>query len=315
MKRTISLLLSLALCLSLCACGGTASSDRTDGPGISVKGVFLLEPSAELDLSKDRLDEVQRYLLCVYDIENRDDSNRELSSAADSVTITFNGSNSYKQFDSSVSTALGSFLENCGYPVSTQLGTLWGGSEPVRMVAAFTINKNDVKEDCSAAIQFALSGDLKADADITGADIQVIGLFDGIFAVEDDPNAYQVFRSVKNRAQICKTALEAASQANHNKQTDARDLQLNTCSLVFSEGAAWGVSCGMVGGDYILSDQLPTFRLDSVALYDADLADKLSTTSSAIQTMTTQLASSAPDYDAVNAAQRQAHNTLIDILG
>lgn len=71
----------------------------------------------------------------------------------------------------------------------------------------------------------------------------------------------------------------------------------------------------MVGGDYILSDQLPTFRLDSVALYDADLADKLSTTSSAIQTMTTQLASSAPDYDAVNAAQRQAHNTLIDILG
>ena len=317
MKRTISLLLTLALCLSLCACGGgSAPPDVENGTSISVKGTFLLEPSDELDLSNDGLDPVQRYLLCVYDVENAGDSNQELSPFDDSVTITFNGSNAYDQFSPIDDTALRRFLANCGYPRSTQIDTLWGGSEPVRMIAAFAINKNDLKDDCSAVIDFDLSDNLKASVPIAGTDIQTIGLFDNIFAVEDDPDAYQIFHSVKIRADICKAALGKASDADRANNTALRNTYLAICGVMFDEDATWGVSCCSSAGDggFVSSEQLPVFRTDIVALYDTDLADKITTVSGDIQTIQTQLDSSSPDYDAVNTANLQAYDTLSEII-
>ena len=313
MKRMLALLMTAAMTLALCACGSgeapTATTPEED-PAIEVKGCFLLEPSDELDLSADGLASVQRYFLVVYDVENDNDANEELSTFGESVTVTFNDANTYEQLYTSDGNVLKAFRANCGYAVSTGYGTLWGGSDPVRMVAAFAINGNDVKEDCTAEIVFELSDNLSAKAAIAAEDIQTIHWLDGIFAVESDPNAYQIAHSVANRAQICKNAMEAASLANKNGNVQVRDAQLALCATIFSEEAAWGVSCG---GASVGSD-LPVFNVESVRSYYPEIADQIITISESIEVMMTELEATSPNYDNVNTAQRTAYNTLGEVL-
>ena len=94
MKRITALLLALVMCFALCACGGTGEAKQDS---IDLKGAFLLNPADGLDLSLDELDAVQRYFLVVFDVTNNSDVNEELSTFADSITLTMNGSNTYEQ--------------------------------------------------------------------------------------------------------------------------------------------------------------------------------------------------------------------------
>lgn len=203
MKRITALLLSLTMVLSLCACGGESNEVDSSKAKIDVKGTFLLEPSDELDFSDEGLDPVQRYLIVIYDIDNsKNDSNLELSLFDHAIKITLNGTNSYTQSDG-CGKAMNAFVENSGYYTSRDYGTLWGGSDPVRMIAPFAINKNDIKEDWSAKISFDLASSLSTTVDIAGTDIQTIGLFDEVFSVEDDPDTYQLIHSIKRRVETC----------------------------------------------------------------------------------------------------------------
>lgn len=255
-------------------------------------------------------DKVRLWVRAEDDVVNNSDRNEELSGFADSITLTMNNTNSYEQLFSSEGMVLKSFRENCGYSVSTSYGTLWGGSEAIRMIAAFAVNKNDIKDDCIAEIDFQLSDNIKGNATITMADIQTINLLDGVFVVEDDPEMYQVAHSIKNRAQICKTALETASQAEHNGDTLIRNTQLAVCGTLFSENTTWGVSCGGT----IVSEDLPVFQMESVSRYWPEVVDKITTVSECIETMISELEMENPNYDSVNHAQRLAYNTLTEII-
>lgn len=314
MKKRLSLILLFTMFTFLCACGNssntTSSHELNETSSIEVKGLFFLDPAEELDLSTEGLDPAQRYLLLVYDVVNNSDRNEELSGFADSITLTMNNTNSYEQLFSSEGMVLKSFRENCGYSVSTSYGTLWGGSGSVRMIAAFAVNGNDIKDDCMVDIDFQLSDNIKSNATITAADIQTINLLDDVFAVEDDPEMYQVAHSIKNRAQICKTALETASQAEHNGDTLIRNTQLAVCGTLFSEDTTWGVSCGSA----IVSEDLPVFQKESVSRYWPEIVDKITTVSECIETMISELEMENPNYDSVNYAQRLAYNTLTEII-
>jgi len=314
MKKTLLMLLIFTMFMFLCACG---NSNDTESAGVSnensiieLKGTFLLEPAEELDLSEEGLDPAQRYLLLVYDVANNSDRNEELSHRNDSITLTMNNTNSYKQLSSGSGRALKSFQENCGYAVSTDYGTLWGGSGSVRMIAAFAINGNDIKEDCMAMVQFELSDNLHKSVELMATDIQTIHWFDDVFSVEDNSDAYQVAHSIKNRVQICKTALETASQAERNGDTYTRDVNLALCGTIFSEDTLWGVSCA----GYDVSSDLPVFRADSIQTYFPELTAKIETVASSIKTMMEELEKDTPDYDSVNTAQRLAYNTLNEII-
>lgn len=324
MKKALSLILAFLMCLSLCACGSSGDSTAPKAengssvevpqtektPAIDVKGYFLLEPSDELDWSDEGLADVQRYFLVVFDVENKNAANEELSSFGDSITATFNGANTYEQLYTNDGNVLETFRKNCGYAISTSYGTLWGSSDPVRMVAAFAINGNDVKGECTAEIAFELSDNLKAKTSITAEDIKTIHWLDGIFSVESDPDAYQITRSVVNRAQICKTALEVASQANKNKDVQLRNTQLALCGTIFSEKSAWGVSCSAT----TVTSEMPTFNIESVRKYNPDVAEQIATITESINVMVTELEKSSPNYDSVNTAQRTAYNTLGDVI-
>ena len=303
MKRITALLLALVMCFALCACGGTGESKQDS---IDLKGAFLLNPADELALSLDGLDAVQRYFLVVFDVTNNSDANEEISARSDSIELTMNKNNTYAQVYYKSGTRLQSFLENCGYVVSTDYGTLWGGSETVRMCAAFAINGNDIKDDCTAELNFQLSDGIKASFDLNGDDIQTIDLFDGIFAVEENADAYQLTHSIKVRAQLCKTSLETASQAEHNGNTDLRVIQLALCGTLFSEETTWGVSCDGL----TMSDELPKLSLETIRLTSPDVADEIETVNSNIAIMIEELDKDSPDYDAVNTAQRAAYDML-----
>ena len=74
MKKRAAIFLLFAMLL-LSACGGGTDSNASKTQ-IDVKGVFLLEPSDQLNLSAEGLDTVQRYLFAVYDVDNNgNDSN------------------------------------------------------------------------------------------------------------------------------------------------------------------------------------------------------------------------------------------------
>ena len=289
--------------LLLSACGGGTDSNASKTQ-IDVKGVFLLEPSDQLNLSAEGLDTVQRYLFAVYDVDNSgNDSNVELSDFSDAVEVTLNDTNTYEQC--SGSTLIRNFIDNSGYTTPGECGTLWGGSEPVRMISAFAVNQNDMKDGCTAKLNFNLSlnAQLRYTAEVAGTDIQTIAWPDGVFAVED--------HSVKIRAQICKNSLEAASRAEQNRDTGTRDLNLTICKSVLEDNL-WGVSCV---ADNSVTTELPVFSLATIQGCEPELAGQVSTVRDAVETMRSELAKSSPDYDAVNSAQRTAYSTLNAMLG
>lgn len=110
-KRAAIFLLFAMLLLSACGGGTDSNAGKTQ---IDVKGVFLLEPSDQLNLSAEGLDTVQRYLFAVYDVDNSgNDSNVEVSGFSDAVEVTLNDTNTYEQC--SGSTLIRNFIDNSGY--------------------------------------------------------------------------------------------------------------------------------------------------------------------------------------------------------
>ena len=178
---------------------------------------------------------------------------------------------------------------------------------------AFAVNQNDMKDGCTAKLNFNLSlnAQLQYTAEVAGTDIQTIAWPDGVFAVEDDPDAWQLVHSVKIRAQICKSSLEAASRAEQNRDTGTRDLNLTICKSVLEDNL-WGVSCV---ADNSVTTELPVFSLATIQGCEPELAGQVSTVRDAVETMRSELAKSSPDYDAVNSAQRTAYSTLNAMLG
>ncbi len=111
MKKSAAIFLLFAMLL-LSACGGGTDSNASKTQ-IDVKGVFLLEPSDQLNLSAEGLDTVQRYLFAVYDVDNSgNDSNVEVSGFSDAVEVTLNDTNTYEQC--SGSTLIRNFIDNSG---------------------------------------------------------------------------------------------------------------------------------------------------------------------------------------------------------
>lgn len=121
MKKSAAIFLLFAMLL-LSACGGGTDSNASKTQ-IDVKGVFLLEPSDQLNLSAEGLDTVQRYLFAVYDVDNSgNDSNVEVSGFSDAVEVTLNDTNTYEQC--SGSTLIRNFIDNSGYTTPGECGTL-----------------------------------------------------------------------------------------------------------------------------------------------------------------------------------------------
>lgn len=283
------------------------NNDKSESIGtIKLQGAFLLEPDEELDLSPDKLDPLQRYLLIVYDVTNNSTENIELSPFENSISITFNETNTYEQLSKFSGSILSSFLKNCGYTLSTNNVTLWGGSATIRMVAAFAINKNDITEDCTALMDFDLSysSNFKYGAKISRSYIQTIHWFDDIFVVEEDPDAYQIAHSTKVRVETCQKVLKYGIDRCNVGDFSTMESSLVACQAMWLPLGIGGVSCGE---PFVLTSDLPVFNIESVRQFYPEVAAQVEILTECLNTISDQLDPEHMDQERVDVLNTAVH--------
>lgn len=273
MKKILGVLaVFVIILLGLSACDSSGESDDT---AIDVKGCFFLEPGDELKtagIDDENLQNGEKYFFVVYDVINDSDKNIEISGFDDAVTVNFNGTNEYTQTSGFYDTPmLCEFLDYCGYQRSEEVEKMLGGSEPIRMIAPFIINEKDMKEDVTAEIDFSLSDELTAEKKITSEDIQTISLFDEVFKVEDDYEAYQIAQSVPRRAVLAKEYLDCAILSAGEGNVAEVNLLMLQMKHIFSTEFPLGVSVGK----YTVSKKLPIFDINAVKEVHPDIADEV----------------------------------------
>ena len=287
MRKALVLMLIASVILSLSACGGIDDSDagQEAKSELSIRGSFVLEPSEGLNMSGEGLSDMERYFFVVYDLENSSTENKELSGFNNSISITFNNTNTYESKYPNDGELLKSFIDNCGYKTSIRYGTLFGGTDPVRMIVAFAVNKNDISADCTAEIHFNLADNLSATSTIRGTDIMTINEFDGIFVVEDDPDTYQLSRSMKVRSEVVLSLINSMVSNYQEKDFDVATLALVSASTVVDPETKYGISCAFVNGQFNASQDLPVFNLESICTSLPEISDSIRALVSSVNTI------------------------------
>ena len=128
-----------------------------------------------------------------------------------------------------------------------------------------------MKEDVTAEIDFSLSDELTAEKEFTSEDIQTISLFDEVFKVEDDYEAYQIAQSVPRRAVLAKEYLDCAIMSAGEGNVAEVNLLMLQMKYIFSTEFPLGVSVGK----YTASKKLPIFDINAVKAVHPDIADEV----------------------------------------
>ena len=311
MKKILGVLAVLVvILLGLSACG---SSGESDDIAIDVKGCFFLEPGDELKtagIDDENLQNGEKYFFVVYDVINDSDKNIEISGFDDAVTVNFNGTNEYTQTSGFYDTPmLCEFLDYCGYQRSEEVEKMLGGSEPIRMIAPFIINEKDMKEDVTAEIDFSLSNELTTEKEFTSEDIQTISLFDEVFKVEDDYEAYQIAQSVPRRAVLANNAMQLAVDSFNNGNIATKNISLATMMIMFSTDAPGGISVGK----FTMSEELPVFDINAVKTIYPDIADEVETLIADLNYIYKEMSKSNFDVDAANNKVDSARKSITAI--
>ena len=311
MKKILGVLAVLVvILLGLSACG---SSGESDDIAIDVKGCFFLEPGDELKtagIDDENLQNGEKYFFVVYDVINDSDKNIEISGFDDAVTVNFNGTNEYTQTSGFYDTPmLCEFLDYCGYQRSEEVEKMLGGSEPIRMIEPFIINEKDMKEDVTAEIDFSLSNELTTEKEFTSEDIQSISLFDEVFKVEDDYEAYQIAQSVPRRAVLANNAMQLAVDSFNNGNIATKNISLATMMIMFSTDAPGGISVGK----FTMSEELPVFDINAVKTIYPDIADEVETLIADLNYIYKEMSKSNFDVDAANNKVDSARKSITAI--
>lgn len=198
MKKLLTILLAAVLTVSLAACGGDKKQE--ENLPIQSRGLFVLEREDGTEL--DSLNNMETYLIHVYDIIPDEVQNAELSSFGSGYTMTLNGVNKYEALDAPRNFKMGSgatkvqyFMLASGYATPMEIGSVFAGSEPIRAMSIYKVNKNDIKDDMTAVFaiknsNFPSSGPY--DCEVKLGDAAKITRFDDVFDIEDDPTDYKI---------------------------------------------------------------------------------------------------------------------------
>ena len=127
-----------------------------------------------------------------------------------SYTVTLNGMNTYETINPRggydlLGTAINSFVRASRYAIDRDLGTIYGGDDPIRAISVFRVNRNDITEDTAAAFTISSSGIYDCTLSFQGSEIRTVSCFDDVFALEEE--GYQLAASMYARAKAVKNAL------------------------------------------------------------------------------------------------------------
>ena len=220
-------------------------------------------------------------LIVVFDYEN-DEKNRELPESEISptdefgktgvygnptcsqVTLKINEANTYEAYDpaSYEGHYSNSILRYTDYESPINYGTLFGGSDPVRMFAVFYINPNEAKSDSTAVMTV---GD--QEVSFSFSDIQEITEADEILKVEDDYETAQMIARFKLDMDEAAHNMESytpwRAKVNADPGSDYGGVPQWFEGLFSGEGASFDYNGVNRRND--VSMELPPFDIETVA--------------------------------------------------
>lgn len=277
--------------------------NKTD---IILQGTFVYKPTA----ADTEIDSSREYLVVAYDITNNGNTSEGISVYNDAVTITI-GKTKYSQISPSSSMEINAFVKNCGYALSMDYGQLWNNSVPVRMMAVFIVEESALAEANNVTLNFSLSDNLTDKENVAISDIQRINVLDGIFAVEENPEAYQLMRSVFVLATFTKSGLETLRQYSSQSEPNTILYILNYIYNAWHNEESGITSSTVQGEPPVLSDYTPVLSIDIIRAEYPDLADKVEELINAIDILFVQ---SGVDfsYNQIGDSFRSALATAID---
>lgn len=209
MKKIGAFILTAVLLLSLTACGGNGGKENS---AIESKGLFVFSPKESFDLSKEEsLSENEAYLIHVYDILPDSKKNADMSAIPDDYTVKLNDTNTYESVTPPAGAAMKSFLYAAHYAADTSIQTILAGSEPIRAVSVFRVNKQDISDQTTVKFSIQGSGIYNTSMSFGPEDIVTIDMLDKIFHIEEDPSQYQLASTMLWRSQGIKNAVNFLS--------------------------------------------------------------------------------------------------------
>ena len=253
MKKMLAFLLTLSMLLTLSACGKADGGQLEETPARVVsQGLFVLDGT--LDFSgEDGLSDRETYLIHVYDILPDESQNGEMGQFSSSYTVTLNGMNTYETINPRggydlLGTAINSFVRASRYAIDRDLGTIYGGDDPIRAISVFRVNRNDITEDTAAAFTISSSGIYDCTLSFQGSEIRTVSCFDDVFALEEE--GYQLAASMYARAKAVKNAL-LYFQRNGGVE-DEVTMMVTTVSLLSASNGELSAALTSDGGQRFL---------------------------------------------------------------
>ncbi len=128
------------------------------------------------------------------------------------------------------------------------------------MMATFAVNKNDFESFDEGKIKWNLSNDYKLDKKFKVNSIKNIQMFDGIFEVEDNPDDYQIARSLYSRAKSVEYYIDSAIAQANNGNMEASRLNISLAQKMFKQGM-W-IEYKEEGG--IISSDAPAYNSSAI---------------------------------------------------
>lgn len=293
------LTLLVALSMLLIALAGCGEAQPKTALQVDLKGTFILTPNEEYDLSEE-LDDGKAYVLAVLDLTNPGDANEMLSNLLSTLKFS---ANEYEAI-TAPGDVLKSFFENDGYYDLSFRGEMLGGdTNPKRICIAFQINPNDVANCCPAYLNFTL-GELGTKTfTLESNDFQNITLFDNVFSVEENPDEYQLLRSVKARTEwVQRFFIMFKSYITDNITSLTVDTVISSRTLagytLTSDIPVGFTITSSVSGGAVTTDELPKFSMAVIKKYYPELEEKINYLNGYLAK--TDYSGDLSDYDLIN---------------
>lgn len=224
--------------------------------------------------------------------------NDEMSDLNDDYTVTLNGVNTYPSRTMSGGSAQISFVASSHYTVAHKAGTIFAGGDPIRAIAVFRINKNDINENTTVKFTIEGSGIFDSSMKFSSNDIQKIDMLDKIFEIEDNPSEYQLASTIFARAIAINSAIEYLSDNGglRNSAVMASTIMAVEFAAKMNLSAAWDGNDNLVYYDYdsdalLLSPELSAYVENGRIIEADELINAVSNTYPEILNATTKLLS------------------------
>ena len=246
----------------------------------------------------------------MFDIENTSEKNWDIPFP--DIAISYPSGNAYEPENFDLPSQVQIFVKRCGYVSASNAIELDAGAAPVRCIAAFLVSESDLAGSDPGMFSVGLNDGFGGSFELGAESIKEIALPDGIFEIEEDPDAYQLAMSLPARSNIASNLVSAAVNAFNSGDSDSCLLDLLSAQSFFFEDANWGVSVlmdGVLDTATVLSESLPAFNVEAIARIDEERGADAVT----LRDCTTQMydAFLQGDYATVNTAKDQAYTVFL----